>query len=219
MAKKTTKPSKPSDASHHHESKPSDDHEEPREAHPKPSEETFRIGKVSYSVLEKVPPDGVLHLRYVFPTVHRDGSQDHRDFFYDPGIKRKVDRNPEGRWVPAKGILPGSSLGPRKGTEKAKARPSPTRRAAPRAPSQHDAEAIRLSHKAMALVDEWVVLSGSGSRDEGVSKVLIEHLGREIEKLRAGRDLINKMDTETLSNLAQLTPDELRKLLSTAKKG
>jgi hypothetical protein len=218
MAKKTAKPSKPSDPSHHHESKPSDAHEEPREDHPKATEETFRIGKVSYTVLEKAP-EGVLHLRYIFPTVHRDGSQDHRDFFYDPEIKRKVDRSPEGKWVPAKGILPGSSLGPRKGTEKAKVRPSPTRRAAPRTPVQQDAEAIRLSNKAMALVDEWVVLSCSGSRDEAVSKVLIEHLGREIEKLRAGRDLISKMDMETLSNLAQLTPDELRKLLSTAKKG
>lgn len=217
MAKKTSKPTMPSNTTHHQESKPSNAHDEPREAHPKPTEEAFRIGKVSYTVLEKAP-EGVLHLRYVFPTVHRDGSQDHRDFFYDPGIKRKVDRNPEGRWVPAKGILPGSSLGPRKGSEKAKVRPSSARKPATGASVQQHTEAIRLSNKAMALVDEWVVLSGSGNRDDAVSKMLVEHLGREIEKLRVGRDLISKMDSETLSNLSQLSPEELRKLLSNAKK-
>jgi len=179
-----------------------------------PAKDTFKIGRVSYEVLERFP-EGVLHLRYTYPEQHRDGTHEVREFHYDPEAKRKVSQDKSGKFAFAKGLIPGTRLGKRRdAAPEKKETTAPPVRKTQAAPTPPPANVVKLSNKAHNLLEEYLMLSGGGDRDDAVSRLIVHSLEKDIERLRAGHEFMKKIPADLLPSLADLSVDELRKLLA-----
>lgn len=161
---------------------------------------------MDYKVMEHLP-DGILLLRWESEPKARTGIREHKDFHYNPSIKRKVVLDSD-KWIPAKGIIIGQKIGPRKKSEKKRSvPPSPVRKAAPASAPVLEPEMIRLTHKAKAVLEEFVSVAG-GDRDEIMSRLAIEYLAAEIERRKTLNELVKHVSHE-----------KLLELLAAAKKG
>jgi hypothetical protein len=64
----------------------------------------------------------------------------------------------------------------------------------------------------------FLALSGEHDRGEVTSNLLVEHLGKEVERLRAGASLVKKLGADLVDDLAGFSREELQKMIASARK-
>jgi hypothetical protein len=197
MAKKNTK--SPAEETTETSKAPEVDAEELPAEPSKPKQEMYQTRGNVYDVLERTP-EGVLRLGY------HHAQRGLMEFHFDPSRKQKVERDDSGVFVPARGGLPGQ-------------KPKKTASSSATVDADEDNTAVELTPEANLVLKNFLALSGEDDRGEVTSNLLVEHLGKEVERLRAGASLVKKFGPELATALAGYSKEDLQKLLASARKG
>lgn len=79
-------------------------------------------------------------------------------------------------------------------------------------------EGIELSAQAQRTLDQYLQLARQNNADDVVSRLVVEHLGPEVERLRKADQAIKQLPVDFLTTMAALTEEQRAQLIASLKR-
>lgn len=88
----------------------------------------------------------------------------------------------------------------------------------PRRGGEAESDGIELSAQAQRTLDQYLALARQNNADDVVSRLVVEHLGPEVERLRKADQAIKQLPVDFLTTMAALTEEQRAQLIASLKR-
>jgi hypothetical protein len=88
----------------------------------------------------------------------------------------------------------------------------------PAAAARAESDGIELSAQAQRTLDQYLALARQNNADDVVSRLVVEHLGPEVERLRKADQAIKQLPVDFLTTMAALTEEQRAQLIASLKR-